>query len=256
MFWHMRYTITHNLHLVCSLHCNTPTVLQTAAGAGKKGKFWFPSLTWGGAGCIFGWRVTSNNEALMMIKQRPIVQWPHPFAPALNFPLYLWCHGFIGGIKLWHWFDSSLPSRPRHARIADYSPRQPDSLHYRSLKVCTFTSQVCFLSLIPGGVFCVLVCEVNKEWRSHKPGSARRHFLSVFTFTGAQQPPSHKQPPHAQPGVTFTEYFLRCFGLIIVHSMGNRRGTNKKIAMMTFDQSEANNQTPRAVSQWLPTCLD
>ena len=78
----MRYTITHNLLLfitlqhTCSklqytaLHHSTGVTADPLRG-GNEGKFWFPSLTRGGAGCIFGWRVTSSNESLMMIKQAP-----------------------------------------------------------------------------------------------------------------------------------------------------------------------------------------
>ena len=82
---HLQYTAVHCITSQYRCYCRP----------GKKGKFWFPSLTPGGAGCIFGWRVTSSNEALMMIKQAPSNCSVGSFICSSSISCYLWCHGFM-----------------------------------------------------------------------------------------------------------------------------------------------------------------
>ena len=208
--WHMRNIISHNLLLVmfirlqhtCStlhytaLHHSTGVTADPPWGAGgSKGKFWFPSLTPGGAGCIFGWRVTSSKESLMMIKQAPSNCSVSSFICSNSISCFLWCHRFsqhrlIGGncLKLiWQQsFIVSLPPTPWQKWIVI-----PNGQTVSLCALLLFKFVLVLASLPEGEVtvkwLCFVSCglsEVNKEWA--KPG--RRHFLSVFTFTGSRQP--------------------------------------------------------------------
>ena len=160
--WHTRYTITHNLLLVmfitlqhtCStlhytaLHHSTGVTADPLRG-GNEGKFWFPSLTRGGARCIFGWRVTSSNESLMMIKQAPSNCSVSSFTCSNSISYFCDVTALVTTVL-------SLPPTPWQKWIVLLWPD--------SFAVCTFTFQVCFGSRFTPrrrshcevAVFCVL----------------------------------------------------------------------------------------------------
>lgn len=118
---------------------------------------------------------------------------------------------------------------PAHALTkVDCNPQWPDSF-----TVCTFTFQVCFGSRFSArrrshcevAVFCVL----RPEWGKQGVGQARQETLPLCFHFHRVQAAAATWALAPEPRVTFTEYFLRCFGLIIVHSMGNRRGPIKTL---------------------------